>query len=56
MDAASRTLHLKKIENAFVKSREYGDDKVQLALKLASSWHALKKHATSSHIEGKKKV
>lgn len=32
MDAAKRTLHLKKIENAFVKSREYGDDKVQLAM------------------------
>jgi len=32
MDAANRTSHLKKIENAFVKSREYGDDKVQLAM------------------------
>lgn len=32
MDPAKRTLHLKKIENAFVKSREYGDDKVQLAM------------------------
>lgn len=32
MDAANRTMHLKKIENAFVKSREYGDDKVQLAM------------------------
>ena len=32
MDSAKRTSHLKKIENAFVKSREYGDDKVQLAM------------------------
>ena len=32
MDATNRTSHLKKIENAFVKSREYGDDKVQLAM------------------------
>ena len=32
MNAANRTSHLKKIENAFVKSREYGDDKVQLAM------------------------
>ncbi|KAJ7379733.1 Inhibitor of growth protein 4 [Desmophyllum pertusum] len=32
MDAPNRTSHLKKIENAFVKSREYGDDKVQLAM------------------------
>ena len=31
-DAACRTLHLKKIENSFVKSREYGDDKGQLAM------------------------
>lgn len=28
MDVVNRILYLKKIENVFVKSREYGDDKV----------------------------
>ncbi|XP_048580525.1 inhibitor of growth protein 4 [Nematostella vectensis] len=32
MDALQRTDHLKKIENAFSKSKEYVDDKVQLAM------------------------
>ena len=32
MDPECRTDHLKKIETAFVKSREFGDDKVQLAM------------------------
>ena len=32
MDGEARTEHLKKIESAFAKSKEYGDDKVQLAM------------------------
>ena len=32
MNSENRTEHLKKIETAFVKSKEYGDDKVQLAM------------------------
>ena len=32
MDGKDRTEHLKKIEGAFAKSKEYGDDKVQLAM------------------------
>jgi hypothetical protein len=32
MDSGQRTDHLKKIEIAFSKSKEYVDDKVQLAM------------------------
>ena len=32
MNSSERTEHLKKIETAFSKSKEYVDDKVQLAM------------------------